>query len=106
MELGALRLHRPGAALRGLPAAARLRLAARRRRRRRPGRAGGPQRYAGTDRQVRGLLLAVLRASDGPVPAARLDVVWADEVQRDRALAGLLDDGLVRERAGSFTLPG
>ncbi|GAB1643466.1 A/G-specific adenine glycosylase [Krasilnikovia sp. MM14-A1259] len=54
-----------------------------------------PQRYAGTDRQVRGLLLEVLRNATGPVPRQRLDVVWADEVQRARALAGLVDDGLV-----------
>jgi A/G-specific adenine glycosylase len=54
-----------------------------------------PQQYAGTDRQVRGLLLAVLRDARGPVPATRLDLVWADDVQRDRALASLLVDGLV-----------
>jgi A/G-specific adenine glycosylase len=53
-----------------------------------------PQTYAGTDRQVRGLLLAVLRDSPGPVPAARLDAVWPDASQRHRALAGLLADGL------------
>ncbi|BCJ59867.1 A/G-specific adenine glycosylase [Micromonospora endophytica] len=54
-----------------------------------------PQRYAGTDRQVRGLLLGLLRESTGPVPQQRLDQVWADEVQRARALAGLVTDGLV-----------
>jgi A/G-specific adenine glycosylase len=54
-----------------------------------------PQGYAGTDRQVRGLLLAVLRAASGPVPAAGLDQVWPDATQRDRALAGLIADGLV-----------
>jgi A/G-specific adenine glycosylase len=54
-----------------------------------------PQRYAGTDRQVRGLLLEVLRHATGPVPRQRLDLVWADDVQRARALAGLVDDGLV-----------
>jgi A/G-specific adenine glycosylase len=56
-----------------------------------------PQRYAGTDRQVRGLILAVLRESTGPVPLARLDAVWADADQRARALAGLLVDGLICE---------
>jgi len=55
-----------------------------------------PQRYAGTDRQVRGRLLAVLRESTGPVPRERLDLVWADDVQRARALAGLVEDGLVQ----------
>jgi A/G-specific adenine glycosylase len=54
------------------------------------------QRYAGTDRQVRGLLLAVLRDATGPVPSGRLDVVWPDATQRARALASLVDDGLVR----------
>jgi A/G-specific adenine glycosylase len=65
------------------------------------------QGYAGTDRQVRGLLLAVLREETGPVPAARLDTVWPDAVQRARALAGLLADGLVGEVShGVYSLPG
>jgi A/G-specific adenine glycosylase len=54
-----------------------------------------PQRYAGTDRQVRGLLLEVLRDATGPVPRQRLDLVWTDDVQRARALATLVEDGLV-----------
>ncbi|BEP14343.1 A/G-specific adenine glycosylase [Acidothermaceae bacterium B102] len=66
-----------------------------------------PQGYAGTDRQVRGRLLAVLRDAEGPVPAAALEVVWSDEVQRDRSLAGLIDDGLVEARpGGAYSLPG
>ncbi|GAA2903040.1 A/G-specific adenine glycosylase [Actinoplanes cyaneus] len=66
-----------------------------------------PQRYAGTDRQVRGLLLEVLRHATGPVPRQRLDLVWTDEVQRARALSGLVEDGLV-ESFGSeeFVLAG
>ncbi len=64
------------------------------------------QRYVGTDRHVRGLLLAVLRDSPGPVPGHRLDAVWPDHVQRGRALAGLLADGLVREAGiGRYALP-
>nr|WP_062336963.1 A/G-specific adenine glycosylase [Herbidospora sakaeratensis] len=58
----------------------------------------GPERkgqtYAGTDRQCRGRLLAVLRDAPGPVEKALLDAVWADAVQRERALDGLLADGL------------
>ncbi|MDG4815816.1 MULTISPECIES: A/G-specific adenine glycosylase [Micromonospora] len=66
-----------------------------------------PQRYAGTDRQVRGLLLAVLREATGPVPRQRLDQVWTDDVQRSRALAGLVTDGLVEPAGGeSFRLAG
>jgi A/G-specific adenine glycosylase len=66
-----------------------------------------PQAFAGTDRQVRGLLMAVLRDSPGAVPGAALDAVWVDAEQRGRALAGLLADGLVVALdKGSFALPG
>jgi len=66
-----------------------------------------PQRFAGTDRQVRGLLLDVLRDHDGPVTAAQLDVVWPDAVQRARALDGLITDGLIDPVSeGRFALPG
>jgi A/G-specific adenine glycosylase len=55
------------------------------------------QGYAGTDRQVRGRLLAVLRDSPSPVGREVLDQVWDLEEQRERALAGLLSDGLVTQ---------
>jgi A/G-specific adenine glycosylase len=65
-----------------------------------------PQRYTGTDRQVRGLLLAVLRESTGPVPRTRLDLVWPEQAQRARALAALVDDGLVTALPGQrYALP-
>lgn len=65
------------------------------------------QRFAGTDRQVRGLLLDVLRAAADPVPRARLDAVWLDAPQRDRCLGSLLVDGLVEQMCdGRFALPG
>ncbi|MFC0116191.1 A/G-specific adenine glycosylase [Kibdelosporangium aridum] len=65
------------------------------------------QRFAGTDRQVRGLLLDVLRDNDGPVERARLDAVWADSAQRDRCLDSLLVDGLMEQTSsGLFALPG
>ncbi|WP_374122106.1 A/G-specific adenine glycosylase [Frankia sp. AiPa1] len=65
-----------------------------------------PQGYAGTDRQVRGRLLAVLRDADHPVDRHLLDQVWEEPIQRDRALAGLLDDGLVvRIAPGVYALP-
>jgi len=66
------------------------------------------QTYAGTDRQVRGRLLDVLRASDSPVTRAELDVAWlTDTVQRDLALDSLLADGLVtRTIDGRFALLG
>jgi A/G-specific adenine glycosylase len=65
------------------------------------------QKFAGTDRQVRGRLLDVLRAAHEPVPAAVLDDTWQDAAQRSRCLDSLLTDGLVEQTPdGLFTLPG
>jgi A/G-specific adenine glycosylase len=64
------------------------------------------QTYEGTDRQVRGKLLAVLRATRAEVPQSALDLVWPDAVQRARALDGLVADGLVEPVAdGVYRLP-
>jgi A/G-specific adenine glycosylase len=69
------------------------------------------QAYEGTDRRVRGLLLAALRAADGPLPLAVLEAAAPDDVlrdplQRSRALDGLVADGLVEPLdAGLFRLP-
>ncbi|MGO3457553.1 A/G-specific adenine glycosylase [Corynebacterium casei] len=64
------------------------------------------QKFTGTDRQVRGLLMDVLRAADEPVEKSRLDVVWPDAAQRSRALFSLVEDGLaVQTDAGKFHLP-
>lgn len=63
--------------------------------------------YAGTDRQVRGRLLALARERSTPVDAAALRAAWPDHVQRDRALASLIKDGLlVPEAGGAVALPG
>lgn len=65
-----------------------------------------PQGYAGTDRQVRGRLLAALREADGPVPVTALELTGADRAQQVRALAGLIADGLVqRLPGGRMALP-
>ena len=75
----------------------------------RPAYDGPPRRgqaYAGTDRMVRGRLLAVLRDHEGSVSRQRLEQAWEEPVQRDRALASLLVDGLVVETDGRFSLPG
>ncbi len=65
-----------------------------------------PQGYAGTDRQVRGRLLGVLRDADGPVDADLLAQVWDEPVQRARALDGLVADGLVDPLPdGRYALP-
>ncbi|MFE9255854.1 A/G-specific adenine glycosylase [Streptomyces sp. NPDC006879] len=98
MELGALVCTAKSPACGRCPIAARCawRLAGK------PAHDGPPRRgqtYAGTDRQVRGKLLAVLREAVDPVPGERLDAVWDDPVQRARALDGLVADGLVEPLA-------
>ena len=65
------------------------------------------QAYAGTDRQVRGRLLEVLRAADGPVEGEALQRLWGEAAQRERALDGLVSDGLVAALPdGRYALPG
>jgi A/G-specific adenine glycosylase len=74
----------------------------------RPAHDGPPQRrqaFEGTDRQARGRLMAVLRNAHGRVRRGDLEAAWPEPVQRDRALAGLLADGLVDEVTGGYALP-
>ncbi len=66
-----------------------------------------PQAWAGTDRQVRGRLLQVLREAPGPVQPELLAQVWDEPVQQARALDGLVADGLVDPLPdGRYALPG
>ena len=85
------------------------------------------QAWHGTDRQVRGAVLAVLRLAETPVPPEMLqrapaDLGFAPEgvgvplaalhrlnpapEQLERSLAGLLADGLAELHDGGFRLPG
>jgi len=73
---------------------------------------GGPKKkvqkkFEGSDRQVRGLVLALLRSSEGDhgVPAGAIDAVWHDRVQLERAVDGLLGDGLMARTPDGFALP-
>ncbi|GMA87769.1 hypothetical protein GCM10025868_30190 [Angustibacter aerolatus] len=103
------RLHRPRPRLPRLPGARPLRLGARGQ----PphdGPARRTQGFDGTDRQVRGRLLAVLRAAPGPVTDADLaaavpDADLRDPAQRTRCLASLVEDGLVDAVALGWALP-
>ncbi len=75
----------------------------------RPAYDGPPRRaqaWAGTDRQVRGRLLGVLRDHPGSVSGERLAAAWHEPVQRARALDGLLADGLVVRVDDRYALPG
>jgi A/G-specific adenine glycosylase len=74
----------------------------------RPAYDGPPRRgqaWAGTDRQVRGRLMAVLRDAPGSVSGDRLAQAWPEPVQRERALESLLADGLVVRRDERYALP-
>lgn len=74
-----------------------------------PAHAGPPRRgqpWEGTDRQARGRIMAVMRAAEGPVAAAALEVSWPDPAQRTRALDSLVADGLVEALGDDrFQLP-
>ena len=70
------------------------------------------QAWAGTDRQIRGRLLAALRVSSAPLDAATLaqqvpDSALRDAFQRRRCLDGLVADGLVEPlEKDRYRLPG
>ena len=55
------------------------------------------QRFAGTDRQVRGIVLDALRAlpAGGILPRERVDALWHDPAQLGRCVASLDEDGLI-----------
>jgi len=62
-------------------------------------------RFEGSDRQVRGLVMRELRAAHRPVTRAELAPAWADAAQLDRAVAGLLADGLAVSDDEGLHLP-
>ena len=56
------------------------------------------QRFAGTDRQVRGLVLQALRdlpEGESTLPRARVEALWEDRFQLDACVAALDEDGLI-----------
>lgn len=63
--------------------------------------------FAGSDRQVRGIILAELRGSDIPVTLAEITTLWEAPQQLARALASLETDGLVvsHDTGLSYGLP-
>ena len=68
-------------------------------------RAARQARFEGSDRQLRGRLLAELRASDVPLTAVELESVLPDEERRARIVAGLVADGLVVFSDDGYGLP-
>lgn len=66
------------------------------------------QRFQGTDRQVRGIVLAALRdmSSGTALERATVGQLWHDQGQLDACIASLDGDGLIDIHAdGSLTLP-
>ncbi len=63
------------------------------------------KQFEGSDRQVRGQIMAALRASEVPVAIADLGPLWPDASQLERAWAGLLNDGLATRRGDHLELP-
>ena len=49
--------------------------------------------------------MQVVRESNTDVAPSALAAAWADNEQRQRALATLLDDGLIVSRGAEFGLP-
>jgi A/G-specific adenine glycosylase len=65
------------------------------------------QPYEGSDRQLRGRLLAVLRNAAASVSVSAFERVIPDERHRSRALDALITDGLATQLPdGSIALPG
>ena len=75
----------------------------------RPAHEGPPRRgqaWHGTDRQVRGAVLQLLRDSPGPLGRAALEAAGPDPAQVDRCLASLVEDGLLEPHGrGGYRLP-
>jgi len=64
------------------------------------------QAWHGTDRQLRGILLATLRDSAVPVDRQALQALSDNEIQRERCLDSLVADGLVEPLDdGRYRLP-
>ena len=76
----------------------------------RPEHDGPPRRgqaWHGTDRQVRGRIVQMLRESPDPVDRQSLALTWPDDAAKvERCLAGLIEDGLVeQDLQGRYALP-
>ncbi len=67
---------------------------------------GGQSRFAGSDRQGRGRLVAALRAGPVPVEAVAGACGWPDDPDRaERVAAALVADGLAVRTGETLTLP-
>lgn len=54
-------------------------------------------KFEGSDRQARGAIMSVLREAQSSVPKSAIEKSWSDALQLERALASLIDDGMVEQ---------
>ena len=65
------------------------------------------QAWAGTDRQCRGRIMALARETESSVSLQQVESAWPEREQRERCLAGLVEDGLRTQiTPGRWALPG
>ena len=64
------------------------------------------KKFEGSDRQVRGLIMAELRSTHRSVTDAEIATLWPDANQLRRARASLVSDGLAVPAPEGYTLPG
>ena len=63
------------------------------------------KKFEGSDRQVRGLIMAELRSTHRAVTEAEIDSLWPDAAQLQRALHSLVADSLAVGSPDGYTLP-
>ncbi|WP_104132365.1 A/G-specific adenine glycosylase [Cryobacterium sp. M91] len=63
------------------------------------------KKFAGSDRQVRGLIMAELRSTHRAVTEAEIASLWPEAAQLQRALHSLVADGLAVDSPDGYTLP-
>lgn len=59
--------------------------------------------WHGSDRQCRGVIMKALREKNS-ITAHQLAKLWSDSSQYEKAIASLLDDGLIEKRGKSYSL--
>lgn len=63
------------------------------------------KKYHGSNRQIRGIILAKLRETTKAVSATEITVLWPDSSQLGQALTELIADGLIVEANDGYSLP-
>ena len=67
------------------------------------GKSAQQAKWHGSDRQCRGVIMQALR-ENSDITQSELQKIWSDRSQYEKALASLLDDGLIEKRGKRFSL--